>query len=216
MGVKLARPGEAVWAISGDGGFQMNMQEIATMVQERIAVKMAVFNNGYLGMVRQWQQFFHGGRYSATPIWSPDYVKLADAYGIPGWRVERARGPQPVLAQARLTVIVNTDDATAEMTMRKLHKLSGVQSATRFPVRDGVARELALVKVRVPPERHAELLDVCDTFKATVVAEPPEQAIVQLAGTGAFVLAFVRALERFGILEMTRSGAVALPCLPAE
>src|SRR5256886_16618461 len=71
MGVKLARPGEAVWAISGDGGFQMNMQEIATMVQERIAVKMAVFNNGYLGMVRQWQQFFHGGRYSATPIWSP-------------------------------------------------------------------------------------------------------------------------------------------------
>src|SRR2546425_8841862 len=69
------------------------------MVQERIAVKMAVFNNGYLGMVRQWQQFFHGGRYSATPIWSPDYVKLADAYGIPGWRVERARDLEPVLAR---------------------------------------------------------------------------------------------------------------------
>jgi len=100
MGVKLARPGEDVWAISGDGGFQMNMQEIATMVQERIAVKMAVFNNGYLGMVRQWQQFFHGGRYSATPIWSPDYVKLADAYGIPGWRVERASDLEPVLARA--------------------------------------------------------------------------------------------------------------------
>src|SRR3989454_8254980 len=99
MGVKLARPGEAVWAISGDGGFQMNMQEIATMVQERIAVKMAVFNNGYLGMVRQWQQFFHGGRYSATPIWSPDYVKLADAYGIPGWRGERARDPEPRVAR---------------------------------------------------------------------------------------------------------------------
>src|SRR5205823_2342162 len=87
MGVKLARPREDVWAISGDGGFQMNMQEIATMVQERIPVKLAVFNNGYLGMVRQWQQFFHGKRYSATPIWSPDYVKLAAAYGIPGWRV---------------------------------------------------------------------------------------------------------------------------------
>ncbi len=88
MGVALARPGEAVWAISGDGGFQMNMQEIATMVQEDIPVKMAVFNNGYLGMVRQWQQFFHGRRYSATPIWSPDYVKLAQAYGIDGFRVE--------------------------------------------------------------------------------------------------------------------------------
>jgi len=127
-----------------------------------------------------------------------------------------AVGPGDAPGQARLTVIVNTDDATAEMTMRKLHKLSGVRSATRFPLEDGVARELALVKVRVPPERHAELLDVCDMFKATVVAEPPEQAIVQLAGTGAFVLAFVRALERFGILEMTRSGAVALPCVPAE
>jgi acetolactate synthase-1/2/3 large subunit len=88
MGVALARPEEPVWAISGDGGFQMNMQEIATMVQEGIAVKMAVFNNGYLGMVRQWQQFFHGRRYSATPIWSPDYVRLAEAYGIPGRRIE--------------------------------------------------------------------------------------------------------------------------------
>jgi acetolactate synthase-1/2/3 large subunit len=90
MGVALARPSEPVWAISGDGGFQMNMQEMATMVQERIPVKMAVFNNGYLGMVRQWQQFFHGKRYSATPIWSPDYVRLAGAYGITGHRVESA------------------------------------------------------------------------------------------------------------------------------
>jgi acetolactate synthase-1/2/3 large subunit len=90
MGVVLARPGEPVWAISGDGGFQMNLQEIATMVQEGIPVKMAVFNNGYLGMVRQWQQFFHGKRYSATPIWSPDYVRLAEAYGIAGHRVESA------------------------------------------------------------------------------------------------------------------------------
>ena len=90
MGVALARPDEPVWAISGDGGFQMNMQEMATMVQEGIPVKMAVFNNGYLGMVRQWQQFFHERRYSATPIWSPDYVRLAQAYGIAGWRVDHS------------------------------------------------------------------------------------------------------------------------------
>ncbi|HEV8600009.1 MAG TPA: biosynthetic-type acetolactate synthase large subunit [Gemmatimonadales bacterium] len=100
MGVQLARPDEPVWAISGDGGFQMNLQEIATLVQERIPVKLAIFNNGYLGMVRQWQQFFHGRRYSATPIWSPDYVKLADAYGVPGWRVEAARDTIPVLRAA--------------------------------------------------------------------------------------------------------------------
>jgi len=100
MGVHLARPGETVWAISGDGGFQMNMAEIATMVQERLPVKMAIFNNGYLGMVRQWQQFFHGKRYSCTPIWSPDYVKLAEAYGIPGWRVKEAAELPDVVAQA--------------------------------------------------------------------------------------------------------------------
>jgi acetolactate synthase-1/2/3 large subunit len=103
MGVRMARPGEPVWAISGDGGFQMNMAEIATMVQEGIEVKLAIFNNGYLGMVRQWQQFFHGGRYSNTPILSPDYVKLAAAYGIPGWRVKQASEIEDVLRQANRT-----------------------------------------------------------------------------------------------------------------
>lgn len=100
MGVQMARPGEIVWAISGDGGYQMNMQEIATMVQEGIPVKMAIFNNGYLGMVRQWQQFFHGRRYSATPIWSPDYVRLAAAYGIAGWRVEHESQARDVVRAA--------------------------------------------------------------------------------------------------------------------
>lgn len=100
MGVHFARPDRPVWAISGDGGFQMNMQEIATMVQEGIPVKMAIFNNGYLGMVRQWQQFFHGRRYSATPIWSPDYVKLAEAYGIAGFRVEQAGQIEEAVANA--------------------------------------------------------------------------------------------------------------------
>jgi len=70
------------------------------MVQEGIPVKMAIFNNGYLGMVRQWQQFFHGKRYSATPIWSPDYVRLAEAYGIAGWRVESADQAESVVREA--------------------------------------------------------------------------------------------------------------------
>jgi acetolactate synthase-1/2/3 large subunit len=78
----------------------MNMAEIATMIQEGLVVKLAIFNNGYLGMVRQWQQFFHGGRYASTPIWSPDYVKLAAAYGIPGWRVEAAGQVEDALRQA--------------------------------------------------------------------------------------------------------------------
>src|SRR6266576_1889375 len=100
MGVHLARPSGTVWAISGDGGFQMNMAEMATMVQEGLPVKMAVFNNGYLGMVRQWQQFFHEKRYSCTPIWSPDYVKLAEAYSIPGYRVKDASELADVVGRA--------------------------------------------------------------------------------------------------------------------
>jgi acetolactate synthase I/II/III large subunit len=100
MGVHLARPEETVWAISGDGGFQMNMAEMATMVQEGLPVKMAVFNNGYLGMVRQWQQFFHGKRYSCTPIWSPDYMKLGAAYGIPSFRVSEASALADLVGRA--------------------------------------------------------------------------------------------------------------------
>lgn len=103
MGVQLACPGDAVWAIAGDGGIQMCLPELATMVQEGIPVKVAVFNNGYLGMVRQWQQFFHGRRYSGTPIWSPDYVKLAAAYGIAGWRVESAGDIAPAVEGALAT-----------------------------------------------------------------------------------------------------------------
>jgi acetolactate synthase-1/2/3 large subunit len=78
----------------------MNMAEIATMVQENLPVKMAIFNNGYLGMVRQWQQFFHEKRYSCTPIWSPNYVKLAEAYGIAGWRVEKREQLADVVQRA--------------------------------------------------------------------------------------------------------------------
>jgi len=73
-----------VWAIAGDGGTQMTLQELGTAVQEGLPVKLAIMNNGYLGMVRQWQQLFHDGRISQTPISSPDYVKIAEAYGAFG------------------------------------------------------------------------------------------------------------------------------------
>ncbi len=87
MGVKMGVPDAPVWAVAGDGGIQMNLQELATLQQEGVAVKVAIMNNGYLGMVRQWQQFFHSHNYSETPITSPDYTKLAPAYGLTGIRV---------------------------------------------------------------------------------------------------------------------------------
>jgi acetolactate synthase-1/2/3 large subunit len=89
MGVKMGVPDATVWVVAGDGGIQMNIQELATLKQLGLAVKVAIMNNGYLGMVRQWQQFFHNHNYSETPITGPDYPKLAEAYGLYGMRITR-------------------------------------------------------------------------------------------------------------------------------
>jgi acetolactate synthase-1/2/3 large subunit len=101
IGAKRARPGADVWAVVGDGGFQMTMCELATAVQERLAIKVAIVNNGYLGMVRQWQEFFYGRRYAATPLTGPDFVKLADAFGIRAAAVTARREVLPAIADAR-------------------------------------------------------------------------------------------------------------------
>ena len=91
IGAKVACPDKEVWVIAGDGGFQMTASELATIVQENLDVNIAIINNGYLGMVRQWQEFFYDKNYESTPLVSPDFVKLADAHGIPGLAV-RDRG----------------------------------------------------------------------------------------------------------------------------
>lgn len=88
MGAKVACPEETVWCIDGDGSFQMNIQELGTIARENIAVKIAIINNGYLGMVRQWQELFYEKRYVATSLQCPDFVKVADAYNIPGITVK--------------------------------------------------------------------------------------------------------------------------------
>jgi acetolactate synthase-1/2/3 large subunit len=87
IGAKVGKPDENVWAIAGDGGFQMTIQELGTAAQDNIAVKIAIINNGFLGMVRQWQELFYKKNYVATPLSNPDFVKVAEAYGISGLRV---------------------------------------------------------------------------------------------------------------------------------
>ena len=84
MGVAFAYPDDSVWVVAGDGGFQMNLQELATISQFGLNIKVAILNNGYLGMVRQWQQFFHNRRYSQTPMTGPDYEQLTASYGLAG------------------------------------------------------------------------------------------------------------------------------------
>ena len=100
VGAKMGNPSETVWAIVGDGGFQQTLQELATIVQENVAVKIGIINNGFLGMVRQWQQFFYEKRYAGTPMLSPDYLKLAEAYGIPALRVTKNDEVYPAIQRA--------------------------------------------------------------------------------------------------------------------
>ena len=87
IGAKFSKPDADVWVVVGDGGFQMTMCELATIVQEKIKVNIAIINNGFLGMVRQWQEFFYDKRYVATPLVAPDFAALANAFGIRGERV---------------------------------------------------------------------------------------------------------------------------------
>jgi len=89
IGAKIGKPEAEVWAIVGDGGFQMTMSELATAAQENVKVNIVLINNGYLGMVRQWQEFFYNKRYAATPMKNPDFVKVAEAMGLVGLRVEK-------------------------------------------------------------------------------------------------------------------------------
>jgi acetolactate synthase-1/2/3 large subunit len=101
IGAKMGRPDAEVWVVVGDGGFQMTCPELATMVQEELDVKIAVINNGYLGMVRQWQEFFYQRRYAATPISGPNFAKLAEAFGIWGATVTTRADVESAVAMAR-------------------------------------------------------------------------------------------------------------------
>lgn len=101
LGAQVGRPDATVWSVAGDGGFQMTLQELVTAVQEKLPIKIAIFNNGYLGMVRQWQEMFFEGHLKEVPMPGPDYVKLANAYDIPALRVEHQEDVSDALRQAR-------------------------------------------------------------------------------------------------------------------
>jgi acetolactate synthase-1/2/3 large subunit len=100
LGAQIGCPDSTVWCIDGDGSFQMTIHELATIVQEQAPVKIAIINNGYLGMVRQWQELFYKKRYVATPISCPDFVKIAEGYCLPGLRVTHKEEVVPALEQA--------------------------------------------------------------------------------------------------------------------
>jgi acetolactate synthase I/II/III large subunit len=110
IGAKVARPEAEVWVLVGDGGFQMTLNELGTIAQEQLDINVAIINNGYLGMVRQWQEFFYERRYAATPLLNPDFAKLAEAYGLRGMVVTQRSEVAPAVEAARAhrgTVVID-------------------------------------------------------------------------------------------------------------
>lgn len=101
IGAKFAKPEKEVWVTVGDGGFQMTQAELSTIAQEGIKINIAILNNGYLGMVRQWQEFFYDKRYSATPMKGPDFLKIAEAHGLKAIRVTRRDEVEDAIQEAR-------------------------------------------------------------------------------------------------------------------
>jgi acetolactate synthase I/II/III large subunit len=101
IGAKVACPEAEVWVIVGDGGFQMTMCELATIVQENLKINIAIINNGFLGMVRQWQEFFYDRNYAATPLLNPDFARLAEAYGILSMTISERSQVVPAVQAAR-------------------------------------------------------------------------------------------------------------------
>lgn len=101
MGAKVARPEEEVWVIVGDGGIQMNLQEFTTLMQDQIAIKIAILNNGYLGMVRQWQELFFDKNYSSTTLVNPDFVKVAEACGLKAYRAKNIKEMKDIVKKMR-------------------------------------------------------------------------------------------------------------------
>jgi len=101
MGAQVAKPDALVWSICGDGGFQMTLQELATIVEHNIDIKFAIFNNGFHGMVRQWQEFFYEKDYVETRFFNPDFVKLAEAYNMTGFKVAKKADVRPIIEEAQ-------------------------------------------------------------------------------------------------------------------
>jgi acetolactate synthase-1/3 small subunit len=125
-------------------------------------------------------------------------------------------GPTGAPGVSRLTIMIQSDDTAAERAAQHLQKVVGVWDAAVIPQGDAVARELALVKLRPATAQYAELLDVVQLYRATLVDESLDAVVLELTGSEAFVLSCLRALERFEIVEVARSGAVAMESGTAE
>ena len=167
VGARFAMPDEEIWVVAGDGGFQMTACELSTIAQEGIKLHVAIINNGYLGMVRQWQEFFYGRRYAATPLVSPDFVKLAEAHGLAGLRVtkrDEIAGAVETARGIKGTVVIDFRVEQEDSVYPMVAAGADLHDMIRRPMHDGAS---ALGAARSTPDD--EELDM-----ATLVPEMAE------------------------------------------
>jgi acetolactate synthase-1/2/3 large subunit len=139
VGAKFACPEKEVWVVAGDGGFQMTQSELATIKQEGVKVNIAIINNFFLGMVRQWQEFFYEKRYAATPLIGPDFVKLADAFGLKGIRVTKRSEVRDAVEAARAhdgTVVIDFQVEQEDAVFPMVPAGADLDAMIRRPKRD--------------------------------------------------------------------------------
>jgi acetolactate synthase I/II/III large subunit len=142
IGAKWAQPDREVWAIVGDGGFQMTQAELSTAAQEGIEIKIAIMNNHYLGMVRQWQEFFFEKRYSGVVLKNPDFTKIAEAHGIAARKVEKASEIRAAVDFARATrgpVLLDFQVAQEEAVYPMVPPGADLHAMIRRPIQNGKA-----------------------------------------------------------------------------
>jgi len=144
IGAKFAMPDQEVWVIAGDGGIQMTQAELSTIAQEGIKVNIAILNNGYLGMVRQWQEFFYDKRYSATPMKGPDLVKIAEAHGLTGMRVDSRDQVVDAIEAARKnpgTVLIDFKVEKEDSVYPMVPTGAAIDAMIRRPLPESVIQE---------------------------------------------------------------------------
>src|SRR5207237_251525 len=228
MGAAVGCPDRLVCCVAGDGSVQMNAQELATCSENNIPIKVFIMNNGYLGMVRQWQELFWDGKYSHVDMGRfPDFVKLAEAHGATGMRcadkhtlvddMKRAIATDgPVVVDVRVTRQENTYPMIPaalhpiDQVTKQLHKLVNVLKIRDLEPADTVARELALFKVSADGVQRGELMQIAEIFRGKVVDVSKRAVIIEVTGTTDKIAAFESMVRPFGLIEMMRTGEIAI------
>ena len=177
IGAKFACPGKEVWVVVGDGGFQMTSCELATIAQENLKINVAIINNAFLGMVRQWQEFFYDKRYAATPLTGPDFVKLADAYGLKGVRVTARPGVTAAVQDARAhggAVVIDFRVEQEDTVFPMVPAGADLDKMIRRPKRDVLAETGADREWQMPVAQTAAPAVLPVSIKVTVAKKRPK------------------------------------------